>query len=44
MDLAGKDVVVVIGPSRSGKGTLLTALQGHNMQLVFKDDQEGEEF
>ena len=26
MDIAGKDVVVVVGPSRTGKGTLLTAL------------------
>ena len=34
LDLAEKDVVVVIGASRSGKGTLLTALKGK--RIMFK--------
>ena len=34
MDLNGKNVVLVIGPSRSGKGTFLTALNGSSMALV----------
>lgn len=38
MDLANKDVFIVIGPSRTGKGTLLTALQGETMKLVKKAD------
>ena len=44
MDLANKDVVVVIGPSRVGKGTLLTAFTGVKMGFVSKADQAGEEF
>jgi ABC-type phosphate/phosphonate transport system ATPase subunit len=38
LDLAEKDVVVVIGASRSGKGTLLTALKGK--RIMFKPINE----
>ena len=38
MELADKDVFIVIGASRTGKGTLLTALQGVKMKL-FKKSQ-----
>jgi len=44
MQIENKDVIVVIGPSRSGKGTLLAALEGVKMGLVCAEDQEGEEF
>ena len=33
MELAEKDIFIVIGPSRVGKGTLLSALQGWKMKL-----------
>ena len=33
MNLKEKDIFVVIGPSRSGKGTLLQALLGCRMKL-----------
>ena len=44
LNLANKDVIVVIGPSRSGKGTLLAALQGSKMGLVCAEEQDGDEF
>lgn len=33
MKLEGKDIFIVIGPSRTGKGTLLAALKGQKMKL-----------
>lgn len=38
MKLADKDVFVVIGVTRSGKGTLLTALQGRKMSCFKKKE------
>ena len=35
---------MVIGPSRVGKGTLLTAFTGIKMGFVSSEDQDGEEF
>ena len=32
MNLQNKDIFLVIGPSRSGKGTLLSALLGHRIK------------
>ena len=40
MELAEKDVFVIIGATRSGKGTLLTAIQGRKMSL-FKQSGKG---
>ena len=40
MDLEGKDVLVLIGPSRAGKGTLLTALKGYKMKYFQKGEDE----
>lgn len=36
MQLADKDIFIVIGPSRAGKGTLLQALLGQPMKLFKK--------
>lgn len=36
MDLDDKDIFIVVGPSRTGKGTLLAALKGQKMQLFRK--------
>ena len=33
MQLEDKDIFVVVGPSRTGKGTLLAALKGQKMKL-----------
>jgi energy-coupling factor transporter ATP-binding protein EcfA2 len=41
MDLHDKDVFLVIGPSRSGKGTLLAALLGHKMKYFNKRNIKG---
>ena len=38
MQLKNKNVVVVIGPSRAGKGTLLAALMGYKMRKFRKTD------
>ena len=43
MQLADKDVVVVIGPSRAGKGTLLAALSGQRMELKYVGDESDDE-
>ena len=43
MNLADKDVLILIGPSRAGKGTLLSALQGNKMKLVDVDSDEESE-
>ena len=47
LDLADKDIVVVIGASRSGKGTLLTALKGKKIKFMpigdMFEDGEGDE-
>lgn len=40
MELEGKDIFIVLGPTRTGKGTLLTALQGVQMQLFRRKDWE----
>ena len=40
MKLQQKDVIITIGPSRAGKGTLLTALKGNTMSLVSVEDLE----
>ena len=37
MSLKEKDVIVIIGNSRVGKTTLLTALKGLNMKFMAKD-------
>jgi ABC-type phosphate/phosphonate transport system ATPase subunit len=37
MSLKNKDVIVIIGNSRVGKTTLLTALKGVNMKFLAKD-------
>ena len=42
MKLENKDIFIVIGPSRTGKGTLLAALQGHNMKFVTKNNKTDE--
>lgn len=36
MELENKDIFIVLGPTRTGKGTLLTALQGVKMKLFKK--------
>jgi guanylate kinase len=33
LNLHDKDVFIVVGPSRTGKGTLLAALKGQKMKL-----------
>ena len=38
MKLEEKDIFVVLGPTRTGKGTLLTALQGTKMKFYRKKD------
>lgn len=38
MKLYEKDIFIVLGPSRTGKGTLLCALQGHNIQMFKTKD------
>jgi len=38
MDLKEKDVVVIAGPSRVGKGSLLAALSGVKMQYICSED------
>ena len=38
MHLEDKDIFIVLGPTRTGKGTLLTALQGVKMKFVKKKD------
>ena len=38
MQLKNKNVVVVIGPSRAGKGTLLAALMGFKMRKFKRRD------
>jgi len=38
MNLKDKDVFVVLGPTRTGKGTLLAALQGVKMKFFMKKD------
>lgn len=40
MELEDKDIFIVLGPTRTGKGTLLTALQGVQMQLFRRKDWE----
>ena len=40
MDLKNKDIFIVLGPTRTGKGTLLTALKGIQMKLFKKKDVE----
>ena len=41
MDLKDKDIFLVIGPSRAGKGTLLAALLGHKMKYFNKKSVKG---
>lgn len=41
MDLASKDIFLVIGPSRAGKGTLLAALLGQKMKFFHKKNVKG---
>lgn len=38
MNLADKNIFIIIGASRTGKGTLLTALQGQKMKLFKRKD------
>ena len=38
LQLENKDILLVIGPSRAGKGTLLTALLGVKMKFFKKGD------
>ena len=38
MNLTHKKVLVVIGSTRAGKGTLLTALKGIKMKYAFRED------
>ena len=38
LGLEDKDILVVVGPSRAGKGTLLTALNGVEMKFYKKGD------
>lgn len=40
MKLEEKDIFVVLGPTRTGKGTLLTALQGTKMKFFRKKDKD----
>ena len=40
MQLKNKDVFIVLGPTRPGKGTLLTALKGVPMKLFRKKDHQ----
>ena len=40
MKLEEKDIFIVIGPSRSGKGTLLQALKGKAMKLFKKNNNQ----
>lgn len=40
MKLQDKDIFIVLGPTRTGKGTLLTALKGIEMKLFRKKDVE----
>ena len=40
MQLKNKDVFIVLGPTRTGKGTLLTALKGIQMKLFRKKDHQ----
>lgn len=41
MKLQQKDVLVVIGQSRTGKGTLLSALQGNSIKLFKRKKNQG---
>ena len=43
MDLYQKDIVIVIGPTRTGKGTLLNALSGEKIKLFKKASGEVKE-
>ena len=38
LELQDKDILIVVGPSRAGKGTLLTALKGVEMKFFKKGD------
>ena len=38
LNIKDKDILIVIGPSRAGKGTLLTALKGVEMKFFKKGD------
>ena len=33
LDIIDKDIFIPLGPSRTGKGTLLTAMEGYEMQV-----------
>lgn len=44
MDLHSKDIFIVIGPSRTGKGTLLEALKGANIQFINKQKHSAIKF
>lgn len=38
LGLEDKDILIVVGPSRAGKGTLLTALKGVEMKFFKRGD------
>lgn len=38
LGLENKDILLVVGPSRAGKGTLLAALNGTEMKFFKKGD------
>lgn len=38
MQLKDKNVFIIIGASRTGKGTLMSALMGNKMKLIRKAD------
>ena len=37
MNLKQKDVIIIFGPAGSGKGTLISAINGEQMKYVTKD-------
>ena len=39
-DLAGRDLLIPIGPSRTGKGTLIAALQGIKLKAFQKGNKK----
>ena len=44
MELAEKDVIIHIGPLRTGKGTTLAALKGIKMKFISSESLEDDAF
>lgn len=43
LDLSGRNVLIPIGPSRTGKGTLIAALQGISLKVFKKSKRKVKE-